>query len=151
MSTGAGAGLDPHLIDDRAAMELASGCTSRVDLARLRDAMRELAGRSADQLLASLREPHADFEIRYAAGTLLGLLGDRHCRIENRLHWVRDVTFDEDRSQVRSSSGPRVMASLRNLVTASSASTTPPTSPKHYDITHGTPSGPSQHSPPAEI
>lgn len=35
--------------------------------------------------------------------------------IENRLHWVRDVTFDEDRSQIRSGNGPRVMASLRNL------------------------------------
>ena len=38
-----------------------------------------------------------------------------HWCIENRLHWVRDVTFDEDRSQVRTGSGPRVMASLRNL------------------------------------
>jgi hypothetical protein len=28
---------------------------------------------------------------------------------------VRDVTFDEDRSQVRSGHGPQVMASLRNL------------------------------------
>jgi len=28
---------------------------------------------------------------------------------------VRDVTFDEDRSQVRKGSGPRVMATLRNL------------------------------------
>lgn len=36
--------------------------------------------------------------------------------IENRLHWVRDVTFDEDRSQIRTGTGPRVMASLRNLV-----------------------------------
>jgi len=35
--------------------------------------------------------------------------------IENRLHWVRDVTFDEDRSQVRRGGGPQVMASLRNL------------------------------------
>lgn len=39
-----------------------------------------------------------------------------HWHIENRLHWVRDVTFDEDRSQVRTGNGPRVMASLRNLV-----------------------------------
>ncbi len=28
---------------------------------------------------------------------------------------VRDVTYDEDRSQVRTANGPRVMASLRNL------------------------------------
>ena len=38
-----------------------------------------------------------------------------HCTIENRLHWVRDVTFDEDRSQVRRGAGPQVMATLRNL------------------------------------
>jgi hypothetical protein len=35
--------------------------------------------------------------------------------IENKVHWVRDVTFDEDRSRVRKHSGPQVMASLRNL------------------------------------
>ena len=38
-----------------------------------------------------------------------------HWEIENRLHWVRDVTFDEDRSQVRRGSRPQMMASLRNI------------------------------------
>jgi len=38
-----------------------------------------------------------------------------HWRIENQLHWVRDVTFGEDASTARSGSLPRVMASLRNL------------------------------------
>jgi len=38
-----------------------------------------------------------------------------HWEIENRLHWVRDVTFDEDRSQVRTGAGPRTLATLRNL------------------------------------
>lgn len=38
-----------------------------------------------------------------------------HWSIENSLHYVRDVTFDEDRSQVRTKAGPRVMATLRNL------------------------------------
>ena len=37
-----------------------------------------------------------------------------HWAIENRSHWVRDVTYDEDRSQVRSGSIPQVMAALRN-------------------------------------
>lgn len=36
--------------------------------------------------------------------------------IENRSHWVRDVVFDEDRSQVRVGSLPQVMAALRNTV-----------------------------------
>lgn len=37
-----------------------------------------------------------------------------HWGIENRLHWVRDVTYDEDRSQVRTRNGPHIMATLRN-------------------------------------
>jgi len=37
-----------------------------------------------------------------------------HWSIENKSHWVRDVTFDEDRSQVRCGSIPQVMAALRN-------------------------------------
>lgn len=39
-----------------------------------------------------------------------------HWEIENRLHWVRDVTFDEDRCQVRTGSAPQVLAALRNTV-----------------------------------
>ena len=37
-----------------------------------------------------------------------------HWHIENKSHWVRDVTFDEDRSQVRCGNIPQVMAALRN-------------------------------------
>ena len=29
--------------------------------------------------------------------------------IEDRVHWVRDVTFDEDRHQLRTSNAPQVM------------------------------------------
>ncbi|WP_203872160.1 transposase [Planomonospora parontospora] len=39
-----------------------------------------------------------------------------HWPIENRLHWVRDVTFGEDHCQVRTANAPRVTAGLRNLV-----------------------------------
>jgi len=35
--------------------------------------------------------------------------------IENRLHWVRDVVFGEDQSQVRTGSAPQLLAALRNL------------------------------------
>jgi predicted transposase YbfD/YdcC len=35
-------------------------------------------------------------------------------QIENTSHWVRDVTCDEDRSQVRCGNIPQVMAALRN-------------------------------------
>ncbi len=37
-----------------------------------------------------------------------------HWGIENKLHWVRDVTFDEDRCPVRTGAGPQVLAALRN-------------------------------------
>ena len=37
-----------------------------------------------------------------------------HWNIENKIHWVRDVTYDEDRSQIRTGTGPQVMAALRN-------------------------------------
>ncbi|GLI03353.1 hypothetical protein Pa4123_86310 [Phytohabitans aurantiacus] len=44
-------------------------------------------------------------------------LGDwarREWQIENRLHWVRDVTFAEDAHQARTGNGPAVAAVLRN-------------------------------------
>jgi predicted transposase YbfD/YdcC len=48
-------------------------------------------------------------------GRLLDLVRG-HWHIENKSHWVRDVTFDEDRSQVRCGNIPQVMAALRNTV-----------------------------------
>jgi hypothetical protein len=38
-----------------------------------------------------------------------------HWQIENSLHWVRDVTYAEDASQVRTGRAPQVMAGLRNF------------------------------------
>jgi hypothetical protein len=54
---------------------------------------------------------------RADAARLLTLIRG-HWGIENRLHYVRDVTFDEDRSTVRSGAAPQVMAAGRNLVLA---------------------------------
>jgi predicted transposase YbfD/YdcC len=39
-----------------------------------------------------------------------------HWRIENRLHWRRDVTLGEDRCQVRTGQAPQVLAALNNAV-----------------------------------
>ena len=50
------------------------------------------------------------------ADRLLRILRE-HWHIENRVHWVRDVTLDEDCSQVRTGAAPQVMAALRNLTT----------------------------------
>jgi predicted transposase YbfD/YdcC len=52
---------------------------------------------------------------RADAGRLLALVRG-HWHIENQSHWGRDVTFDEDRSQVRCDNIPQVMAAFRNTV-----------------------------------
>jgi len=49
-----------------------------------------------------------------ASPAILAAWVQGHWGIENRLHWVRDVTYDEDRSQVRTGNAPQVMATLRS-------------------------------------
>ena len=41
--------------------------------------------------------------------TAPSILGDRH------VHHLRDVSYDDDASQIRTGSGPQAMAALRNL------------------------------------
>jgi hypothetical protein len=52
---------------------------------------------------------------RAAPPAVLAAWVQGHWGIENRTHWVRDVVYDEDRSQVRTGSAPQVMATLRNI------------------------------------
>ena len=47
------------------------------------------------------------------AARLLELVRNHWC-IENRLHYVRDVTLGEDRCRVRKGAAPQVLAALRN-------------------------------------
>jgi predicted transposase YbfD/YdcC len=42
----------------------------------------------------------------------IAIYAREHWSIENKLHYVRDVTYGEDGSQTRTRNGPRVMASL---------------------------------------
>lgn len=37
-----------------------------------------------------------------------------HWGIENRLHWVRDVTLGEDTCRMKTGNGPQILAALRN-------------------------------------
>jgi hypothetical protein len=52
---------------------------------------------------------------RADAARLLGL-SRAHWEIENRLHWVRDVTLREDACRVRSGYAPQALAACRNAV-----------------------------------
>jgi hypothetical protein len=54
-----------------------------------------------------------------------------HWHIESKSHWVRAVTFDEDRSQVRSGNIPHVMAALRNTAIGVLRGPATPTLPRH--------------------
>jgi hypothetical protein len=38
-----------------------------------------------------------------------------HWGIENRSHYVRDVSFQEDRSRLRTDNAPQLVAAFRNL------------------------------------
>jgi len=76
--------------------------------------------RTYSKLDGSEPKTEARFFVTSASGDHVGpaqLLEDvrGHWSIENKLHYVRDRTFDEDRSQVRKASTPHMMASLRNL------------------------------------
>jgi predicted transposase YbfD/YdcC len=49
-----------------------------------------------------------------AAPAQLLTLWRRHWSIENQLHYIRDVAFDEDRASARAGHAPQVMAAFRN-------------------------------------
>jgi hypothetical protein len=51
-----------------------------------------------------------------AGARLLARAVRQHWYIENRSHWVRDVTFREDACRVRTDPIPQVLAALRNTV-----------------------------------
>ncbi len=51
---------------------------------------------------------------RVTAGRLRELVRG-HWQVENRLHYVRDVTMGEDANRTRTGSGPQVLAAMRNL------------------------------------
>jgi predicted transposase YbfD/YdcC len=57
--------------------------------------------------VTSLTETEAD-------ARRLSVLVREHWHIENRLHYVRDVTLGEDACRVRKGSAPQVLAALRN-------------------------------------
>lgn len=71
---------------------------------------RTAAGKTTTEVaygITSLPRAKAD------ARRLLGLTR-RHWGIENRLHYVRDVTLGEDACRVRSGPAPQILAEVRN-------------------------------------
>ncbi len=60
--------------------------------------------------ITNLRSDHADAD-------QLAVFVRGHWSIENSTHYVRDVTYGEDASRVRTGNAPAVLAALRNAVT----------------------------------
>lgn len=77
---------------------------------------REVSAKKTGRTTIEIVHGITSLPAREASPQRLLELNRGHWGIENKLHWVRDVTFDEDRSQIRTGNAPRVMASLRNLV-----------------------------------
>lgn len=78
-----------------------------------------------DRITTDLKGENQRCEVAYGITSLspdkaspqkLLQLNRGHWSIENGLHYVRDVTFQEDRCQIRTKSAPRILATLRNLV-----------------------------------
>ncbi len=76
-----------------------------------------------DRQVTALDGSHAHTEVAFgltdlppaeASAAQIGAWVRGHWGIEIRLHWERDWVYDEDRSQIRTGHGPRVMATLRN-------------------------------------
>ena len=81
-----------------------------VQLARVRRTATRLGKKTVEVVYAI-----TSADVRTASPATLAGWVQGHLGIENRLPWVREVTFDEDRSQVRTGAAPQVMATLRNL------------------------------------
>ena len=58
-----------------------------------------------------------DMPAELAGPAQIGIYARGHWSIENRTHYVRDVTFSEDASQVRTGNQPWALAAIRNVVT----------------------------------
>lgn len=72
---------------------------------------RTIKGRTSLEIvlaITSLTRLHANAEKLLA-------LSRQHWSIENRLHYVRDVSMGEDACPVRSGQAPQLLAALRNL------------------------------------
>ncbi len=71
------------------------------------------------------RKGKTTYEQQYAVSSLTPARADAarlqrvwrgHWGIENKLHWVRDETFGEDASQIRTGNAPQALAAVRNTV-----------------------------------
>lgn len=73
---------------------------------------RTLHGQTSTEVVAAI----TSLSREQASAERLLEISRAHWGVENRLHWVRDMTLGEDACRVRSGSAPQILAGLRNAV-----------------------------------
>jgi hypothetical protein len=71
---------------------------------------RRSRGRTTSETIAAITSLRPE----QAGAAELLRIARAHWGIENRVHWVRDMTFGEDACRVRTGAAPQVLAALRN-------------------------------------
>ena len=72
--------------------------------------MRRIRGQQTDETVCAITSLGPED----ASARRLLAIARGHWDIENRLHWVRDVSLGEDACRVRTGAAPQVLAALRN-------------------------------------
>ena len=94
--------------------DVLAGYSTWPGLAQVFQVARETTDKKSGKARAETVYGVTSLRMEQSSATCLLELVRGQWTIENRSHWVRDVTFDEDRSQVRTGNVPQVMAALRN-------------------------------------
>ncbi len=98
----------------RASTELV-GYTDWPGLAQTLCMERRVTARRTGETYAEIAYAVTSLPPHQATPAQLLTLWREHWHIENKLHWVRDVTFGEDASTVRAGRGAQVLVAVRNL------------------------------------
>lgn len=72
---------------------------------------RTIKGKTSTEIVCAI----TSLDRRHAPAERLLKISRQHWQIENKLHYVRDVTMGEDACRVRSGAAPQFLAAMRNL------------------------------------
>lgn len=79
---------------------------------------RTVIHKATGQLMHEIDYALSSLDLAQVSAQDLLTLWRGHWHIQNRLHYVRDVTFGEDASRIRAGHAPQAIAALRNVAIA---------------------------------
>lgn len=95
--------------------EVMAGRTEFAGLSQIYQIERERTEKKTGKRTVEVVQGITDLTAKQAGAKRLLELNRGHWGIENRSHYVRDVTYDEDRSRVRMGGVAQLMAAIRNV------------------------------------